>query len=107
MKSIRGLFQIVVLALFFILLNSCSKDEELVYENTDVNKYQIAVKEVESLQEGELQVIKDEYSKFLTADFGLFTREGLAKDCDKDVVLACKDAECRLSDVSFKENLYE
>lgn len=104
MKSSRELLQIVVLAIFCISLNSCSNDEELVYDDTDLNKYQIAVKEVESLQEGELQVIKDEYSKSLTADFGLFTREGLATECDKEVVLACKDAECRLHDVSFKGN---
>lgn len=104
MKSSRGLLQIVALAIFCISLNSCSKDEELVYDDIDLNKYQITVKEVESLQEGELQVIKDEYSKSLTADFGLFTREGLATECDKEVVLACKDAECRLNNVNFKGN---
>lgn len=104
MKSSRELLQIVVMVICGLLLNSCSKDEELVYDDTNLNKYQIAVKEVESLQEGELQVIKDEYSKSLTADFGLFTKEGLATDCDKEVVLACKDAEVRLNNVSFKGN---
>ena len=104
MKSSRVFLQIVVLAIFCISLNSCSKDEELVYDDTNLNKYQITLKEVESLQEDELQVIKDEYSKSLTADFGLFTKEGLAADCDKEVVLACKDAEVRLNNVSFKGN---
>ena len=104
MKTCRELLQIVVLVMLCISLYSCSKDEELVYDDTNLNKYQIALKEIESLQEGELQVIKDEYSKSLTADFGLFTREGLASECDKEVVLACKDAECKLNDVSFKGN---
>jgi peptidoglycan/xylan/chitin deacetylase (PgdA/CDA1 family) len=104
MKSRGKLLQIVVLAMFCILLNSCSKDEELVYDNTNLNNYQIAFKEVESIQQDELQVIKDEYSKCLTGDFGLFTRKGLANDCDKEVVLACKDAEVRLNNVSFKGN---
>lgn len=105
MKS-RGIFlQIVVLAMFCISLLSCSKDDALISlsENSNLNNYQIDFKEIESIYyEDELQVIKDEYSKSLTADFGLFTREGLATDCDKEVVLACKDAECRLNNVSFK-----
>lgn len=104
MKISDELLKIGVIAMFCISLNSCSKDEELVYDDTNLNRYQIAVKEVESLLEGELQVIKDEYSKSLTADFGLFTKEGLAADCDKEVVLACKDAEVRLNNVSFKGN---
>jgi peptidoglycan/xylan/chitin deacetylase (PgdA/CDA1 family) len=105
MNSIRDLLQIAAFAMFCIPLNSCSKDEELVYDNTNLkNNYQIAFKEVESIHEDELQVITGEYSKSLAGDFGLITKEGLTEECDKEVVLACKDAECRLNDVSFKGN---
>lgn len=101
--KIRELSKLIVLSFFCISLYSCTV-EELTYNNTDINNYQIAFKEVESVQDDELQVITDEYSKSLTGNFGFFSREGLTSDCDKEVVLACKDAECRLNDVSFKGN---
>ena len=100
----RQLLKIVVVVMLGISLNSCSKDDEMINDNTNLNSYHIHFKEVESMQEDELQVITNEYSKSLTGDFGLFTREGLASECDKEVVLACKDAECRLKRCIFKGN---
>ena len=102
MKISDELLKIGVIAMFCI---SCSKDDALIYDNPNLNNYLIAIKQEESIKhEDELKVITDEYSKFLTGDFGHFTREGLAKECDKEVVLACKDAECRLNNFSFKGN---
>ena len=98
--KLRELSNTIVLAIFCISLYSCGKG--LIGDNADINNYQIAFKEVESAQEDEIQIITKEYSKFLSGDFGLFTRKGLISDCDKEVVLACKDAESGLNDVSFK-----
>ena len=98
---IRESLRVLVLALFCTSLFSCC-EKELGNDNTDINNYQIAFKEVESAQEDEIQVITDAYSTSLNGDFGLFSRRGLTSDCDKEVVSACKDAESRLNDVSFK-----
>ncbi len=98
--KIRELSGTAILAIFCISLYSCC-EKGLIYDDADINNYRIAFKEVESSQEDELQIITDEYSKSLTGDFGLFTRKGLASDCDKEVILACKDAENKLNDVSF------
>lgn len=95
--------RIAVLALLCISLYSCG-EKGLIYDNPDINNYRIAFKEVESAQKDELQVITDEYSKALTGDFGLFTRKGLVSDCDREVILACKDAESKLKRFSFKGN---
>lgn len=105
MKNVPLCIVKIFLILFCISLHSCSKDDALIYDNPNLNNYLIAIKQEESIKhEDELKVITDEYSRFLTGDFGHFTREGLAKECDKEVVLACKDAECKLNDVSFKGN---
>ena len=98
--KIRELSIIAVLAIFCISLYSCC-EKVLTNDIADINNYRIAFKEVESAQEDEIQIITDEYSKSLTGDFGLFTRKGLASDCDKKVILACKDAENKLNAVSF------
>lgn len=98
---IRESLRVLVLALFCTSLFSCC-EKELGKDNTDINNYQIAFKEVESAQEDEIQVITDAYSTSLNGDFGLFSRRGLTSDCDKEVVSACKDAESKLNDVSFK-----
>lgn len=97
---LRALSKTIVLAVFCISLYSCG--EEWIGDNTDMNNYQIAFKKAESAQEDEIQTITAEYSKSLSGDFGLFTRKGLTLDCDKEVVLACKDAESKLNDVRFK-----
>ena len=97
-----GFSKIVVLAMFCLSLGSCC-EKEPIYDN-DINKYRIALTESEFAQDSELQVITAAYSKALSGVFGVFTKEGPAADCDKEVVLACKDAEYKLNGVSFSGN---
>ena len=97
---IRESLRVLVLALFCTSLFSCC-EKELGNDNTDINNYQIAFKEVESAQKDEIQVITYAYSMSLNGDFGLFSRRGLTSDCDEEVVSACKNAESKLNDVSF------
>ena len=97
-----GFPKIVVLAMFCLSLCSCC-EKEPIYDN-DINKYRIALTESEFAQDSELQVITAAYSKSLSGVFGLFTKKGPAADCDKEVVLACKDAEYKLNGVRFNGN---
>lgn len=82
---------------------SCTNEEPfLENSNSDnSNNYTIQFTTIENKIDSELKIIEDAYSQKLDEEFGTFNRYGAAEDCDKAVVLACKDAEFGLNDFKF------
>ena len=98
-------FAYYFLVCMMMTLMSCSEDR--LFENDDIEEsnlieYSVDFTNVQNKNEVEFQTIQDAFRECLAGNFGKFSKQGVIEECDKEVALACKDAQCKLIDISFK-----
>ena len=93
---------IIALISLSCLLLCLSCQEEIMVEDSSHTQCSYSMWLTgENENASELNIIKDTYAKYIESDFGNFIKNGDEVQCDKEVALACKDAEIELSGYSF------